>query len=476
MKKLITLLSILLLLSGCGSEKVKQAQTLLAQEQFEQAIQLLETELKEKPKNAKANFMLGNAYACVFLNPKNETSEDAIFEKAVRAYESAVARKPNFVAAHYNLGVLLSHRKQTEKAISELRKVTSLNPEHIGAHAYLSEIESDYELEEGKEIPTETMLAATGNGVIRGMVVDTTPDRNPIPYAEISYVGTGVDNRGIVSSDETGNYEIKGSVRSGQYLLNAEKSGYIKREGIPVTSVAGKDTVVEIKMRKVETEFHQLLKLHPLKEGWVQFKCVSDWQNAVKESKGVCMVVDDDRYRLVEAGTIIFDGNRAYETKRGLEPKDPRMYVSVFEELDPPYVYTDSLGGLKRVDKYLIRKGSIRRTGKTRDIRTGFLSVPWYEVTYQTPIHAIPGIGKGDDEWRVNLVNEISHWDGVIKGKLLQGMVTGGITKKMLNAALGKITLTNIVLREDGITETYDYYGVVTLTLEDGVLSQWQEK
>ena len=123
--------------------------------------------------------------------------------------------------------------------------------------------------EEGDETPMETTLT-TGTGIIRGTVVDTTPDRNPIPNVSISYVGPGVDNRGDVTSDETGNYEITG-LTSGQYVINAEKTRYAKRESMPATVVAGNDTVIEIKMRQKDTPITYFQKMGII--GWPLLFC-----------------------------------------------------------------------------------------------------------------------------------------------------------------------------------------------------------
>jgi peroxiredoxin len=87
-----------------------------------------------------------------------------------------------------------------------------------------------------------------GTGAIKGTVVDVSPDRNPISGARVMYVGPGVDNRGEVTTDETGNYEITGLL-PGQYVLSVSKAGYAQRDEIPATIVAGSETVLEIKLR-----------------------------------------------------------------------------------------------------------------------------------------------------------------------------------------------------------------------------------
>jgi biopolymer transport protein ExbB len=121
-------------------------------------------------------------------------------------------------------------------------------------------------------IPTAPVTAApAGTGIIRGTVVDTTPDRNPLGGATVSYIGAGVDNRGEVKADATtGEYEIAG-LKSGQYVLSVRKRAYADRQGMPATVVAGNDTVVEIKMRKKDTPITYFQKMGIC--GWPLLLC-----------------------------------------------------------------------------------------------------------------------------------------------------------------------------------------------------------
>jgi biopolymer transport protein ExbB len=110
---------------------------------------------------------------------------------------------------------------------------------------------------------TPVSTAAAGTGIIRGTVVDTSPNRNPVGGVTVSYVGTG-GTRGDISTDATtGEYEITG-LNPGQYVISTHKSGYADRTEIPATVVAGNDTVIEIKMRKKDTPLTYFQKM-----GWV---------------------------------------------------------------------------------------------------------------------------------------------------------------------------------------------------------------
>ena len=108
-------------------------------------------------------------------------------------------------------------------------------------------------------------LEVAGTGIIRGMILDTSPRRNPISKVEISYVGPGMA-RGEVVSDATGAFEIR-RLKPGTYILNADKRGYAPREGLNATAIPGTDSVIEIKMRKQETpitSFRRLGLMGPL--------------------------------------------------------------------------------------------------------------------------------------------------------------------------------------------------------------------
>ena len=125
--------------------------------------------------------------------------------------------------------------------------------------------------EEETAVEAPATLAAAGTGIIRGTIVDTTPNRNPVGGVTVSYVGTGVDNRGEVTSDPTtGEYEITG-LNPGQYILAASKRGYADRKELPATVVSGNDTVVEVKIRKKDTPITYFQKMGIV--GWPLLLC-----------------------------------------------------------------------------------------------------------------------------------------------------------------------------------------------------------
>lgn len=52
---------VLIILIGCGSKEVKKAKMYLENNEYEEAITLLEIEIKDNPKNAEAYFLLGES-------------------------------------------------------------------------------------------------------------------------------------------------------------------------------------------------------------------------------------------------------------------------------------------------------------------------------------------------------------------------------------------------------------------------------
>jgi len=117
--------------------------------------------------------------------------------------------------------------------------------------------ETEAETPADTEVDAEVTEDLTGTGIIKGTIVDTSPQRIPIPNVTIEYRGP---SNGQVEADETGNYEITG-IKPGQYILNAKKSRYNPRDEMSATAIAGSDTIIEIKMRKKDTPITYFQKM-----------------------------------------------------------------------------------------------------------------------------------------------------------------------------------------------------------------------
>jgi tetratricopeptide (TPR) repeat protein len=57
---------------------------------------------------------------------------------AVAEFQQAVQLRPNFIAAHYNLGLVLLQTDRPGEAAGEFETVLRLQPNHLGAHYYLA--------------------------------------------------------------------------------------------------------------------------------------------------------------------------------------------------------------------------------------------------------------------------------------------------------------------------------------------------
>ena len=85
-------------------------------------------------------------------------------------------------------------------------------------------------------------------GTVRGIIHDTTPERNAIEGVTVNIVG--IDNKVFtVKTDAKGQYKFD-SLPAGRYLINIHKREYNERNGKAVTIVNGGDHFVQIKMTK----------------------------------------------------------------------------------------------------------------------------------------------------------------------------------------------------------------------------------
>jgi len=89
-------------------------------------------------------------------------------------------------------------------------------------------------------------------GVVRGQVVDTTSQRNPVAGVEVVIAGTqGEDYR--ANTDDAGTYRLE-NVKAGRYLFSLAKSKYGERKGFKaVTVIAGGDHFQDLKITRKDT-------------------------------------------------------------------------------------------------------------------------------------------------------------------------------------------------------------------------------
>ena len=94
---------------------------------LEEAIEAYNKALAIKPNFADAYYNMGN-----ILKGQGE------LEEAIVSYEKALSLKPNYADAHNNMGNALQDQGKLEEAIASYKKVLSLKPDYAEAHRHLS--------------------------------------------------------------------------------------------------------------------------------------------------------------------------------------------------------------------------------------------------------------------------------------------------------------------------------------------------
>lgn len=122
---------------------------------FHQALELknngrlLEAEKKMKdalelePVNPDYHFELANVYAARFDALRQTRAQDKakeMLDAACDQLSQTVMMKPDYLAAHYNLGVLYKWSRRFEEAREEFKKVLALDPNSVNAAMQIGEI------------------------------------------------------------------------------------------------------------------------------------------------------------------------------------------------------------------------------------------------------------------------------------------------------------------------------------------------
>ena len=115
--------------AGESDAAYQEAIKLREQGRFEDAEHQLLRALEEEPGNADYHFELANVYAATY-DQWNQTAKSLAQKKLDQAayeFSQVTMIRPDFVAAHYNLGVILKNRGDFEKAREKFRKVLELD-------------------------------------------------------------------------------------------------------------------------------------------------------------------------------------------------------------------------------------------------------------------------------------------------------------------------------------------------------------
>lgn len=116
---------------GCngasGPQLLNDGINALNKQQYDEAITLLNKATDRLPKSAEAYNYLGAAY-------QGKGDQTA----AVRAFEKSIELDGEYAPARFNLGVILLERQQYDKAIVQLSKFVSLEPDNVEGYFYLA--------------------------------------------------------------------------------------------------------------------------------------------------------------------------------------------------------------------------------------------------------------------------------------------------------------------------------------------------
>jgi Flp pilus assembly protein TadD len=91
------------------------------------------------------------------------------FDAAITCYKEAIAKSPNSVDAHYNLGLTYANKGMMDEAISAYKKTTTISPKHAKAYNNLG-------------IAYEQKKMADESFLMYQKAVDLNPDLAPAQY------------------------------------------------------------------------------------------------------------------------------------------------------------------------------------------------------------------------------------------------------------------------------------------------------
>jgi len=111
---------------------IKSVLALYSNGQIQEALDSVETLTKDYPNEPWLYNISGVCYKAI----------DRL-DAAVKSFEKAVALKPDYIEACYNLGVTLKELGQPDAAVKCYEKAVALKPDHANAHNNLGNALSD---------------------------------------------------------------------------------------------------------------------------------------------------------------------------------------------------------------------------------------------------------------------------------------------------------------------------------------------
>jgi len=479
MKKLALFVAFAMLFSlciSCGPDNVQKAQELIDLKMYDQAIELLRSEITNNPKKAAAHLKLGIAYlysgneglavesferalsleksyasevgeVYAVLGKKN--LDEKKFYEAVKYLENAISwyEKDNKSQEHldlyYFLGVVYYKMEGYANAIDRLTFILKSEPKHMGAHTYLVYCYDSMSRMDQVENHFKSSI-------------------------DIKNLGTSWTKLKAISERENtqqGTFIVKSSPHAEVYFTNDNKSvGTLEQFTVMTFTAKEKDSYTFIYSQE---------PIYEERKEWI-------WDSCLDRSMGYV------RYRRYQRQGSITDAQiyanlPKEDTHNALNKRLPDRgedYLMVFVE---PEV----------VDMSRVLRESIQPTGKKRTLNynQGYFSYHFdvSEVSFQYIVEYKPitqwissksvVVGTGNefiDRNRVNQIKQNEYWNIEIKEKILESQITTGMFKNMIYASLGELAPLDFSFEDKVAVEKYTVAGS-NLTFRDGRLESWDE-
>ncbi len=120
---------------GSGSKAFEHGLALKEQGALLEAEVAFLEALRFEPANGDYHFELANVYAARYdrMRKKDDPKGAELMNRAERALEQAVMYRPDFLIAHYNLGIIYKQQGLFEDARESFRRVLKLDPNQVQA-------------------------------------------------------------------------------------------------------------------------------------------------------------------------------------------------------------------------------------------------------------------------------------------------------------------------------------------------------
>ncbi len=160
--------------AGAAREAFEQGLASKNENRLDEAERNFKKAVEEEPSNADYHFELANIFALEWDNTRyarNPLKAKESLASAARELEQAVMIRPDFIAAHFNLGVVYKKQQKYEEARNKFKKGMELVPPGQPVTPFLMQIASIYEdqgfYDDAEAVYKEALEKDYGNSGIR---------------------------------------------------------------------------------------------------------------------------------------------------------------------------------------------------------------------------------------------------------------------------------------------------------------------